>query len=673
MMNRAAKSIEKQLTQLRQIIEDHNYRYYALSNPSISDAKYDRLFRELQRLEAENPQLVTSDSPTQRVGASPLKNFAKITHSIPMLSLENAFDSEEVLEFDRRIRQQLKKNEIIYNCEPKLDGIAVTICYENGVLIRAATRGDGIVGEDITANIRTLNTVPLRLHGTGFPEKLEVRGEVYMSKMRFNVLNEKAIRDGQKPFVNPRNAAAGSLRQLDPKVTAARALEIFCYGVAISEEDALPSTHSEILDLLALWGLKVCSSPWRSVATDIQACLDYYHFMSEHRSQLPYEIDGVVYKVNSIVDQKLLGFVSRAPRWAVAHKFPAQEEITQIHTVEFQVSRTGVLTPVARLNPIFVGGATISNATLHNMDEIIRKDIRVGDTVVVRRAGDVIPEVVCALLDRRPTSASSITLPTHCPICGADVIKPEGEAAARCMGGLFCTAQRKEAIKHFASRKAMNIQGLGDKWIDQLVDSQLVKTVADIYGLQKSLLINLDRAGEKIITKLLTAIEKSKSTTLEKFIYALGIRDVGESTARQLAQFFGDLNALMKADGETLCLISDIGPIVSEHILTFFKQPHNLEVIQSLKNLGVHWSVSTEQFHKPLLGKIYVLTGTLIHFTRDQATEKLQFLGARVTSSVSKKTSGLIAGANPGSNLQKAKTLSIPVLSEQDLNQLLEH
>lgn len=661
-------AIKYRLNQLKTFLHEQNYRYYILNKPTVSDAEYDRYLLELQKLEAKYPELITTDSPTQRVGASPAKEFTKITHIAPMLSLENAFSADEVLAFDQRVRERLNKTQVIYHCEPKLDGIAVSLCYEKGIFTYAATRGDGFIGEDISLNIRTLNTIPLRLRGKDFPAVLEVRGEVYMPKASFNALNEKALKEGYKPFVNPRNAASGSLRQLDPTITASRTLNIFCYGVG--KADGLPDSHSEILALLQQWGLRVCPSPYAEIATGSEECLRYYQFMQEQRNQLPYEIDGVVYKVNSKAWQDILGFVSRAPRFALAHKFPAQEEHTQIKTVEFQVGRTGVLTPVARLEPIFVGGVTISNATLHNMDEITRKDIYIGDTVVIRRAGDVIPEVVTVLTEQRPLHAKPIILPSHCPVCGADVIKPAGEAAARCTGGLFCKAQRKEAIKHFASRKAMDIQGLGDKLIEQLVDIGILQNVADIYHLQKNALTALERMGEKSAENLLAAIAKSRATTLAKFIYALGIRDVGETTAHQLAESFGNLENLIKADQDRLQTIVDIGPIVSAHVFAFFRQAHNLAIIETLKQQGVHWPTINSAQNKPLAGKTYVLTGTLIHLTREQATEKLQQLGARVTNSVSQKTTAVIVGTESGSKLQKAKSLGIPVLNETDLLKL---
>lgn len=663
---------QKRLTQLKQLIRQHDYRYYVLDAPIISDAEYDKLFLELETLEKKHPEFITSDSPTQRVSGFPAKAFAKVTHVVPMLSLQKAFTAEEIIAFDTRIQKLLDKNNIEYSCEPKLDGIAVSLRYDKGVLTQASTRGDGWIGEDITTNIRTLKMVPLQLQGDDFPIHLEVRGEVYISKKNFLAINEKAEKEGQKLFVNPRNAAAGSLRQLDPKITAERSLEIFCYGVGQESDGELPKYHDAMLDALKRWGLRVCESPVRKTVTGASACLAYYEYMLKQRNQLPYEIDGVVYKVNSKDDQTILGFVSRAPRWAMTHKFPAQEENTQIQSIEFQVGRTGILTPVARLNPIFVGGATVSNATLHNMDEIARKDIHIGDTVVVRRAGDVIPEIVSVVPEKRPKNAASVNLPKHCPVCGADVIRPEGESAARCTGGLFCLAQRKEGIKHFASRKALDIRGLGDKLIEQLVDEQLIHTVADIYRLTKEQLIALERMAEKSADNLLSAIEKSKKTTLAKFIYALGIRDVGETTAQHLADFFTELSKLMHADETLLQTIPDIGPIVSAHIQVFFKQSHNLEVIEQLQQVGVHWPAIKKSSHKPLGGKTYVLTGTLENITREQATEKLKALGARVSSSVSSQTTAVFAGENPGSKLQKAHDLKIPVLTESDLFKLIE-
>jgi DNA ligase (NAD+) len=671
-MKKNSVSFRDRLIYLRKNIREHDYRYYALDDPIISDAEYDKLLRELEALEKQYPEAITPDSPTQRVAGIPAKGFAKVEHPVPMLSLEKAFSAEEIVAFNQRLSQRLKKETIAYSCEPKLDGIAVSLLYEKGILIRAATRGDGRIGENITANIRTLHTVPLQLQGTHFPELLEVRGEVYMPKKSFLALNEKALQEGQKPFVNPRNAAAGSLRQLDSKITASRSLVLICYGAGECKGGRLPDSQTEMLESFKHWGFKVCNSPWRTVAYGATGCLDYFAFMLNERNQLPYEIDGVVYKLDSRADQALLGFVSRAPRWAITHKFPSQEETTQIEAIEFQVGRTGTLTPVARLKPVFVGGATVSNATLHNIDAIIRKDIHIGDTVFVQRAGDVIPEIISVVVDKRPVHAPSIALPHHCPICGADVIKPEGEAAARCTGGLFCPAQRKEAIKHFASRKAMNIQGLGDKLIEQLVDRQLLQTVADIYRLDEASLISLERMAKKSADNLLDAILKSRETTFAKFIYAMGIRDVGEATAQQLADFFGDLESLMETNEDQLQTINDIGPIVSAHIVAFFKQPHNLDIIRSLKNLGVHWPTVPTIFYKPLAGKTYVITGKLSDMSREEVAEKLKNLGARISQSVSSQTTAVICGVDPGSKLKKAQTLHIPILNEQNLLKLLE-
>lgn len=664
-------AVKARLKQLKAEIIAHNYRYHTLDQPIISDAAFDKLFRELQALEALHPDLITTDSPTQRVGAELSKTFKKVTHTIPMLSLENAFTQDEVLSFDQKIQERLEKTSITYSCEPKLDGVAVNLRYEKGILRTASTRGDGRIGEDITDNIRTLRSVPLQLKGHAIPAILEVRGEVYMTKASFASLNQSAISAGFKPFINPRNAAAGSLRQLDSKVTAQRNLDILCYGVGEIQGGMLPPSHQQLLDQLLDWGFCVCQPPWRQRVNSIQGCLDYYQFMLTHREQLPYAIDGVVYKVDAHSSQDRLGFVSRAPRWALAHKFPAEEAQTQLNAVEFQVGRTGVLTPVARLTPVFVGGATVSNATLHNMDEIVRKDIQIGDTVVVRRAGDVIPEVVCVVLSQRPKHAKYIQFPSHCPICDADVLKQPGEAAVRCSGGLFCPAQRKQAILHFASRKAMNIQGLGDKLIDQLVDRGLITNVADIYRLTRDQLVGLDRLAEKSADNILMAIKQSLATTLPKFIYALGIRDVGEATARQLAQFFGDLEPLMVAEGDRLQTIAEIGPIVAKHIETFFRQSHNLEVIDALRVSGMHWSPMAARANQPLMGKTYVLTGTLTALSREQATAKLQALGAHVTHSVSKQTTAVIAGRDPGSKQAKAEKLGVSLLTEADLLSLL--
>lgn len=660
----------QRIAKLKAEINEHNYRYHVLDAPIIPDAEYDRLVRELQALEARHPELVTADSPTQRVGAAPLKAFHEAKHDVPMLSLDNAFSDEEALAFDRRIKERLDtEKDIEYCCEPKLDGLAVNLLYVNGQLERGATRGDGYTGEDITANIRTIASVPLHLRGKHYPTVLEVRGEVYMPKASFEALNKHA----EKPFANPRNAAAGSLRQLDPRITAKRDLALFCYGVGRIDSQ-LPDSHNMMLEQLGEWGLR--TNPEIKVVKNIQGCLHYHQIILKKRQQLAYEIDGVVYKVNRLDSQRHLGFVARAPRWALAHKFPAQEALTVIEAVEFQVGRTGVLTPVARLKPVVVGGARVSNATLHNMDEIHRKEIHIGDTVIIRRAGDVIPEVVNALPEHRPTNAKIIRLPKHCPICGSDVIKPESEAAARCTGGLYCPAQTKEAIKHFASRKAMDINGLGDKLVEQLVAEKLISNAADLYTLSIEQLENLERMGRKSAENLYQALAKSKTTTLPRFLYALGIREVGEVTAYTLAHHFHTLQNLINAAEETLQAVSDVGPVVAAHIVAFFHQKHNLEIINRLCEYGIHWPKITpvSQAQQTLNGKTFVLTGMLATMTRDEATARLQQLGAKVSGSVSKKTAYVVAGIDPGSKLDNAKKLAVPVLTEDDFLKLLnEH
>lgn len=657
---------QQRIIELRQIIDKHNYYYYVLDNPQVPDAEYDRLLRELQALENQYPDLITPNSPTQRVGTTPASAFKQVRHEVPMLSLENSFTADETRAFARRIQVRLQDgSHIDFVCEPKLDGLAVSLIYEQGQLVRAATRGDGTTGEDITANIRTIKSVPLHLLGTDYPEHLEVRGEVYLPLAGFEQLNIEATKRGEKVFVNPRNAAAGSLRQLDPNITAQRPLAIFFYGLGKVQGQTFVKRHSEVLAKLPQWGLRVCPE-WRLV-NGIEGCLSYHEQILAKRDGLAYEIDGVVYKVDRFDLQEQLGFVSRAPRWAVAHKFPAREELTKIREVEFQVGRTGVLTPVARLEPVFVGGVTVSNATLHNMDEITRKDIKIGDTVIVRRAGDVIPEVISVVLQNRPADVKPVILPSHCPVCGSDVIRPEGEAAARCTGGLFCNAQRKEAIKHFASRRAMDINGLGDKLVDQLVDVGLVHHVADLYHLNKQPLVKLERFGDKSADNLLSAIENSKSTTLPRFIHALGIREVGEATAQNLAAHFIELEAIMHADMNELQTVRDIGPNVAEQIYTFFRQEHNLEIIAKLLKAGIHWPKpqSAQTKHTlPLAGQSFVLTGTLKHMTREQAKERLQQLGGIVSGSVSNKTSYVIAGADAGSKLTKAQVLGIKIIDE---------
>jgi len=663
--------IEEQINQLRQQIDEHNYSYYVLDEPRISDAVYDQLLQALKQLEADNPQFITPSSPTQRVGAKPLREFAEVQHAVPMLSLENAFNDEDVLTFDRRIHERLDSAEPIeYTCEPKLDGLAVTLIYEEGLFVRAATRGDGTTGENITDNVRTISSVPLRLRGNDYPAILEVRGEVYMPKKGFQELNKQAEQNGEKVFVNPRNAAAGSLRQLDSRITASRPLDIFCYGIGLVENGRLPETQEEMLESFRRWGFRV--NPETKVVKNIDGCLAYYMYLAEKRTQLPYEIDGIVYKVNSFKQQQALGFVSRAPRWAIAHKFPAEEVLTTIEAVEFQVGRTGAITPVARLHPVFVSGVTVSNATLHNMDEVRRKDIYIGDTVIVRRAGDVIPEVVAAITEQRPRDAKSILMPTHCPVCHSHIEQIEGESVARCSGGLFCPAQRKEAIKHFASRRAMDIEGLGDKLVDQLVETQLIANIADLYLLTLEQLSGLDRMAEKSAQNLLDALAKSKKTTLARFLYALGIREVGEATAKQLAQHYGDLSALMKAREESLQMVSDVGPVVAKHIVSFFSENHNRDVIEKLLQADIRWEKVAVMKDLPLAGKTFVLTGTLQTMSRDEAKEKLENLGAKVAGSVSSKTHYVVVGADAGSKLAKAEVLGVPVLTEEEFLKLLQ-
>ena len=664
-------SIESEIQQLREQLNLHNYRYYVMDDPSVPDAEYDRLFNRLKSLETENPSLISDDSPTQRVGGKPLESFSQVSHEVPMLSLDNAFDEEDMQEFHSRLLDRLGASDlevISYACEPKLDGIAVSLLYEKGVLVRGATRGDGSTGEDITQNVRTIPTIPLRLTGSDFPSRLEVRGEIYLPKAGFDRLNAQAERDGTKPFVNPRNAAAGSLRQLDSRITASRALEMCSYSVGIVEGGELPATHSEILKRLQGWGFRL--NPLLEVNQGVEGCLDYYQRISALRDQLPYEIDGVVFKVDQLSLQSRLGFVSRAPRWAIAHKFPAQEELTRVNAIEFQVGRTGAVTPVARLEPVFVGGVTVSNATLHNMDEVERLDVRVGDSVIIRRAGDVIPQVVSVILERRPESAVPVVAPTHCPICDSAVERLEDEAVARCSGGLFCAAQRKEALKHFVSRKAMDIDGLGDKLIEMLVDLDMVHSPADLYTLEREPVVELERMGEKSADNLLTAILSSKHCQFPRFLYALGIREVGEATARSLALYFGDLDKLMSAPVDDLLEVPDVGPIVAQHIISFFAQPHNVEVIDALINqAGVHWDPiePVDASEKLLAGQTWVLTGKLELMGRSEAKNYLLELGAKVAGSVSTKTDCVVAGPGAGSKLKKASELNIKTLFESML------
>ncbi len=660
------KQVRQHVEKLRKTINEHNYRYYVLDNPTIDDAEYDQLFQELLALEAQYPELVSASSPTQRVGAAPLKSFAQVRHKIPMLSLDNVFSLEELRSFDERIHQRLKiESDIEYICEPKLDGLAISLLYQDGKLQQAATRGDGTVGEDVTQNVRTVQAIPLQLRGEGYPATLEVRGEVYMPKAGFNQLNEIALQNNQKIFANPRNAAAGSLRQLDPKITATRPLAFFAYGVSEVDKDFLPATHDGILRKLQDWGVPV--APDREKTLGIDGCEDFYQRILIKRQQLPYEIDGVVFKVNDIDLQKTLGYVARAPRWAVAYKFPAMEKLTIVKAIEFNVGRTGAITPVARLQPVAVGGVMVSNATLHNFDEMYRKDVRVGDTVIVRRAGDVIPEIVGPIIAKRPTGAKIVPIVTHCPICHADVVKLEGEAVARCMGGLYCRAQLQESIKHFASRRAMDINGLGDKLIELFVEKKMLTNVNDLYRLTAEQIAKLPGLGEKSANNLIQALGKSKQTTLQRFLYALGIRDVGEATARTLSGYFGDLNALMQASEEELQAVTDIGPVVSANIYTFFRQKHNVEIIKTLISQGVQWpKVESSTVDQPLTNQMVVITGTLSSMTREQAAEVLQNLGAKVSGSVSAKTSFVVAGEDPGSKFTKAQQLGITILNEQE-------
>ncbi|MCS5564582.1 MAG: NAD-dependent DNA ligase LigA [Oleiphilaceae bacterium] len=670
-MSQASPEQIQRVVDLRSAIEDHNYRYYVLDDPRIPDAEYDRLFRELQQLESEFPELASDESPTRRVGSSVETSFAEVVHRIPMLSLDNAFSEDELRDFDRRVRERLGTEDgVEYVCEPKLDGLAVSLHYEHGLLIRAATRGDGYAGEDITANIRTIPSIPLKLRGEQVPELVEVRGEVYMPKAGFEKLNQKLANQGEKTFVNPRNAAAGSLRQKKSTVTAKRPLEMCAYSVAVTDEAELPDTHWEGLQRVRDWGFRV--NPEMRLAQGVEDCLTAYSELMDKRDSLPYEIDGIVFKVNRIDLQNRLGFVSRAPRWAIAHKFPAQEELTVIEDVEFQVGRTGAVTPVARLKPVFVGGVTVSNATLHNMDEIRRLDARIGDTVFIRRAGDVIPQVVKVVVEKRPADAREVHLPTQCPVCQSDVVQIEGEAVARCSGGLYCPAQRKEAIRHYASRKALDIEGLGDKWIDILINHELVQTVADLYRLKKQDLTGLERMGDKSAGNLIAAIDRSRNPVLWRFLYALGIREVGEATAKALASHFGTLEAIAEADEETLQTVPDVGPIVAGHIRSFFEQPHNQETLAALKAAGLVWQEEeVVEGEAPLQGQTWVLTGAMAQLTRDEAKEKLERLGAKVAGSVSKKTACVVAGEAAGSKLAKAEKLEIPVLDEAAFLDLL--
>jgi DNA ligase (NAD+) len=660
-----------QAKKLRELLNQYSYHYYILDNPIVPDAEYDRLFRELLNLEEQYPELKSPDSPTQRVGSTPLTSFPSIKHAIPMLSLDNGFSVEDLNNFDRRIREKTKELAIEYVAEPKIDGLAVSLRYEKGILVQAATRGDGETGEGITENVRTISSVSLSLRGENIPDVLEVRGEIYMPIASFEKLNQGLIKEEKKPFANPRNAAAGSIRQLDSKITAKRALAIFHYGLGEIQGWIPPASHFEIIQQLSHWGLRTC--PLIEVVQNLEACQAYYQKMGNKRAGLEYEIDGIVYKVNRLNWQKELGFVSRAPRWALAYKFPAQEELTILEAVDFQVGRTGVLTPVARLKPVTVGGVCVSNATLHNMDEIRRKDLHIGDWVIIRRAGDVIPEVVSAIVEKRPDNIKAIILPQHCPVCGSDVEHLTGVSAARCSGGLYCPAQRKEALIHFASRKAMNIEGLGDKLIEQLVDAEFVRHADDLYRLSFEKLLSLERMGEKSAHNLLDAIEVSKETSFPRFLFSLGIPEIGQTTALNLANHFREINLLRQANKEALLNVPEVGDIVADNILTFFQQAHNNEVIDALLALGIHWPqiANLENSEHRLKNKTIVLTGSFQNLSREEATEKLQALGARVSNSVSKKTNFVVAGSEAGSKLEKAQALGVPVKDEAWLITLL--
>lgn len=668
--------IQQELQQLREEIAEHNHRYYVLDAPVISDAKYDELMKRLQALEQQHPDLITPESPTQRVGAAPLAAFDSVRHSVPMLSLGNAFDPEDIIAFDKRVTDTLRAAGMLgdgslveYMAECKFDGLAISLRYEDGKFVRAATRGDGQVGEDVTSNIRTLRSIPLKLRGQA-PGVLEVRGEVFMYRSDFDTLNQTQQARGDKIFVNPRNAAAGSLRQLDPRITAGRPLRFSAYGWG--EINAVhPATQAAMLDWLAELGLPVNNE--RKVVRGAEQLLAYHQAMAERRGQLPFDIDGVVYKVNSLDAQEVLGFVARAPRFAIAHKFPAQEETTLLTGIEVQVGRTGAITPVARLKPVFVGGVTVTNATLHNEDEIRRKDVRIGDTVIVRRAGDVIPEVVGPVIELRPDNATMFVMPTECPVCGSAVQRLEGEAVSRCTGGLFCAAQRKQSLIHAAGRKALDIEGLGEKLVDQLVDSERIHSLADLFTLRVEELMLYERMGRKSAENLIAAIEKAREPSLARLLFALGIRHVGETTARDLALHFGSIQAVMDADEEALLSVKDVGPVVASSIIQFFSEAHNRQVVQALLDAGVRPSVeATPSGRHVLSGKTLVLTGTLPSLTRDDATRLILAAGGKVSGSVSKKTSYVVAGEEAGSKLAKAEELGIPILDENALLQLLQ-
>lgn len=668
------QSIIAEVAQLRAELEQHNYNYYVLDTPQITDQAYDRLFRRLQQLEQENPELLSTDSPTQRVGSVPASHFDTVAHEVAMLSLDNAFDDDEMLDFDRKLRERLEQEgKLSYCAEPKLDGLAVSLLYEAGELVRAATRGDGRSGENITANVRTIKSIPLNLRGDAVPDRIEVRGEVYMEVEAFAALNRAQLEADGKVFANPRNAAAGSLRLLDSRITASRPLTFCSYGIGQMEGVDLPMSQYQQMLYLREIGFPI--SRLIEQLDSVHDCMEYRERILNAREQLAFDIDGVVFKLDDIAMQREAGFVSRAPRWAIAYKFPAQEVMTRLLDVDFQVGRTGALTPVARLEPVAVGGVMVSNATLHNMDEIERKDVRIGDVVILRRAGDVIPEIVAPVLQQRETELKLPQMPSHCPVCGSEVVQQSGQTAYRCVGGLFCAAQRKEAIKHYASRKALDIEGLGDKLVEQLIEQGLIASVADLYSLTLEQLAGLARMAEKSAQNLLTALDKSKTTTLARFIYSLGIREVGESTAESLAGYFGDISSLRDAEVETLQRVEDVGPVVAENIRHFFDQQVNRGVVERLLQQGVNWPAGDpgqQLQEQTLTGKTYVISGSLEGMSRDQAASLLKARGARVSGSVSAKTTALIAGESPGSKLAKAEALEVDVIDQDGFNRLIE-
>jgi DNA ligase (NAD+) len=668
-----SREVARRARELRELIETHNYRYYVLDDPQVSDAAFDALMRELRQLETDHPALADPDSPTQRVGGQPSREFREVVHAVPMLSLDNAFADQDILDFDRRARERLDVERITYSAEPKIDGLAITLRYEDGRLVQAATRGDGSRGEDVTVNARAIRSVPIQLRGKRLPPVLEARGEVFMTRRSFEALNARQAEKGDRTFANPRNAAAGSLRQLDPAITAQRSLDLFFYGVGAMEGWKVPARHSEVLAALRDFGLRTC--PEIAVVNGVEGCLEYYLEIAARRSQLPYEIDGVVYKVDRLDWQRDLGFVARAPRWATAHKFPAEEATTVVHDVKFYVGRTGALTPVAHVVPVFVGGVTVSNITLHNMDDVARKDVRVGDTVVVRRAGDVIPEVVRVVPELRPVNARVVELPKRCPVCQSHVDRTEGEAVARCSGGLVCAAQRLGALRHFASRRAMDIDGLGERLVEQLVESDRVTTPADLYTLTLAELGAFERMGPKSAANLVAALEHSKQTTLPRFLYALGIRDVGEATALALAEHFGDLEPLQAASFDEIQQVRDVGPVVAAHVREFFDEARNRKVIEQLRAAGVRWPVlarSAAPAAGPLNGQVVVITGTLATMSREDARDRARAAGATVTDSVSKKTTVLVVGAEAGSKLKKAQELGVRIADETEFLKWLE-